>query len=381
MEEFEPFVSYLSASELTLVAMLLFILLLIRQNHRANIFLALFIFSIAMPIPVSLAFKASKPAGHTLFFFSMAITSISGSLIFLYIKSITGEFEKIRVQDLRHLLPCPVMLAGLFIYRFTIFEPEMHAGKSVFVASMAVVSLVIPTIYTIVSFIKLRKYKARIENWFSDTERMSISWLYKITLMGLLLFCAWDLGFAAAAFHLIPRHTSFPIPHLALIAAICLMTTWHVVRQPDIFTASRDMNELKNDEIETAAGEEKEKYAKQSIDLAMQKQYLDTLLAHMEEKKPYLDDGITIRSLSLELMIPIHHLSIVINNMLHRNFSTFVNEYRVKEALAMIEEAGEDANILSIAFSSGFNSKSSFNNAFKKITGKTPSEYRPGKSA
>ena len=378
MDRFEPFVSYLSASEMTLVAMLLFILFLIRQNHRANIFLALFILSIAMPIPVSLAFKASKPAGHTLFFFSMAVTSISGSLIFLYIRSITGEIEKLRGKDLLHLLPFPVMLAALLAYRFSNYEPELRAGKSAFVASMAILSLVIPTMYTVVSFIKLRHYAARIENWFSDTEKMSISWLYKITLMGLILFVVWDIGFAATAFHLIPRHSSFPIPHLVLIAAICLMTTWYVVRQPDIFTASRAMNVLESGE---SAGEEKEKYAKQSIDLAMQKQYLDTLQLHMAQKKPYLDDGITIRSLSQELEIPIHHLSIVINNMLHRNFSTFVNEYRVKEVMTMIEEAGDGANILSIAFSSGFSSKSSFNNAFKKITGKTPSEYRPGKSA
>jgi AraC-like DNA-binding protein len=97
----------------------------------------------------------------------------------------------------------------------------------------------------------------------------------------------------------------------------------------------------------------------------------------MYENKPYLNENITIKDLSCEINIPSHHLSIVINNRLGKNFYTFINDYRIKEALSILDDPeNSDASILAIAFRAGFNSKSTFNSVFKKITGKTPSEYR-----
>ena len=376
MQRFEVLINYLSVSELTMAGMVLLILFLLRQNHKANIFLSLFILSISIPLAVMLTFSASKPAGKIVFLFSVAATSISGSFIYTYIRFITGEIEAVSGKDLLHFLPFPLFLTALFLHRFSESGPHTF---SPFIAVMGTLSLVIPTCYIIFSFLKIRRYAARVENWFSDTERMSISWLHKITVLGLVMFVLWDAGVAAQIFHYFRHSPYFPLLHLTLIATICLMTTYHVIRQPDIFTASRDMKALDDDRKESGAA--KEKYAKQSIDPVMQKEYLDRLLAHMTGEKPFLDEGVTIRSLSEELGIPIHHLSIVINTMLNRNFSTFINEYRVREALSMLEKGGEDANILSIAFASGFSSKSSFNSAFKKITGKTPSEYKVPKSA
>lgn len=374
MGKFGPFISYISIAELTISGMLLFILFLVKQNHKANIFLALFILSISMPLPASLVSRESRFAGEIFFFFSVSATAVSGSLIYMYIRFITGEIETLKGKDLLHLIPFPLFLAVLFLYRFA-GPGTGEKGFSPFVSSFALLSLVIPTVYTTVSFLKIRHYAKRVENWFSDTERMSISWLRRITVPGLLLFVMWDMGFAATALHLVPRNSFIPLPHLFLIALICLITTYHVVRQPDIFSASRDMKALDSSGDEPDGS--REKYAKQSIDLDMQQNYLDSLLTHMLEKKPYLNEDITIRGLSQEVGIPIHHLSIVINNMLHKNFSAFINEYRIKEALTMLDAPdAEEVNILSVAFTSGFSSKSSFNSAFKKITGKTPSEYR-----
>ncbi|MAB33326.1 helix-turn-helix domain-containing protein, partial [Thalassospira sp.] len=70
-----------------------------------------------------------------------------------------------------------------------------------------------------------------------------------------------------------------------------------------------------------------------------------------------------------------NQLSYVLNQHLGKSFFDFVNEVRTYEASRLlIEEA--DRTILDIAISVGFNSKSTFNLAFKKIIGKTPSAYR-----
>ncbi|PXX27028.1 helix-turn-helix domain-containing protein, partial [Thalassospira sp. 11-3] len=70
-----------------------------------------------------------------------------------------------------------------------------------------------------------------------------------------------------------------------------------------------------------------------------------------------------------------NQLSYVLNQHLGKSFFDFVNEVRTNEASRLLIEE-PDRTILDIAISVGFNSKSTFNLAFKKITGKTPSVYR-----
>jgi AraC-like DNA-binding protein len=70
-------------------------------------------------------------------------------------------------------------------------------------------------------------------------------------------------------------------------------------------------------------------------------------------------------------------LSYIINARLNKNFFDFVNEFRIKEAAAMLRNPEyKDYNIMRIAFEVGFKSKSTFNKAFKKHTRFTPSAYR-----
>jgi AraC-like DNA-binding protein len=67
----------------------------------------------------------------------------------------------------------------------------------------------------------------------------------------------------------------------------------------------------------------------------------------------------------------------VINQNFNRNFYDFVNEYRVREVLRLMEDSSRvNDKMLTLAFDAGFNSKPTFNAVFKKITGRTPSDYR-----
>ena len=70
-----------------------------------------------------------------------------------------------------------------------------------------------------------------------------------------------------------------------------------------------------------------------------------------------------------------NQLSFVLNQHLCKSFFDFINEARTDEASRLLVNE-PDRTILDIATSVGFNSKSTFNLAFKKITGKTPSVYR-----
>jgi AraC-like DNA-binding protein len=97
----------------------------------------------------------------------------------------------------------------------------------------------------------------------------------------------------------------------------------------------------------------------------------------MESNKPYLEPDLSIYKVAASLDVPRHHVSQVINEQAKKSFYDFVNSYRVEEVKKMlISPAMNNRNILGIALDCGFNSKATFNAAFKKYTGMTPSAYQ-----
>ena len=97
----------------------------------------------------------------------------------------------------------------------------------------------------------------------------------------------------------------------------------------------------------------------------------------MESERPYTDGDLNLQKLAERLSIPAQHLSQTVNGRLNQSFSDFVNSYRVEEAKRRLADpSATHYYLLAIAEEVGFNSKSSFNTAFKKQTGMTPSEFR-----
>ena len=118
------------------------------------------------------------------------------------------------------------------------------------------------------------------------------------------------------------------------------------------------------------------KYEKSSLTKVKARLYLEKLEQLMQEDKPYLDPNLTLPKLAQNIGISHHHLSQIINKNLNQNFFEFLNTYRIKEAQQqMLIPANERFNIATIAMNVGFNSISSFNTAFKKQTGNTPSQF------
>ncbi len=104
---------------------------------------------------------------------------------------------------------------------------------------------------------------------------------------------------------------------------------------------------------------------------------LKKILYHIEVGKIYRDSNLSLNTMASKLLVSPRTISQVINDRLKKNFFECINHYRVKEAQQMLldPELG-DKTILDIGYDVGFNSKSAFNRAFKKVTKMTPSEYR-----
>ena len=92
--------------------------------------------------------------------------------------------------------------------------------------------------------------------------------------------------------------------------------------------------------------------------------------------KLYENPELTLADVSAQLGTHPKKVSQVINQGFHMNFNDFVNHYRAKAVIQKIEEGEHTVQtLLSIGFECGFNSKSTFNRAFKRYTSLTPKEY------
>ncbi len=138
---------------------------------------------------------------------------------------------------------------------------------------------------------------------------------------------------------------------------------------------------LKTHDLETAAmdngventSQTNDSKALRDADLALWKRKVLTCL---EKEKSYLNPELTLSELAIKLNTNTSVLSAVINSGFGKNFNDFVNEYRVEEFKR--KAAAPDSKhltLLAIAFDCGFNSKATFNRAFKKVTDLSPKAF------
>ncbi len=105
---------------------------------------------------------------------------------------------------------------------------------------------------------------------------------------------------------------------------------------------------------------------------------LERLRRLMNEERVYREEGLGIAALAGRLGLPEYRLRRLINQRLgHRNFSSFVNGYRLAETIAALSDPAQaQVPILTIALDAGFQSIGPFNRAFKAQTGMTPTDFR-----
>ncbi|MCB0385105.1 MAG: helix-turn-helix domain-containing protein, partial [Bdellovibrionales bacterium] len=119
------------------------------------------------------------------------------------------------------------------------------------------------------------------------------------------------------------------------------------------------------------------KYRFSQLDQKQLEEMVEKTLGFFETSDAYLNPNFQMNGLAKAVQIPRHQMSQVLNLGMGMSFYEILNHYRVEEVIRRfgLEEL-KDQSILDIAFSVGFNSKSTFNAAFKRQTGKTPSQYR-----
>jgi len=162
---------------------------------------------------------------------------------------------------------------------------------------------------------------------------------------------------------------SLPFLKFAILFSTATMTGLYLVtrRNPDYNRLLQSMTRKHN-------------YEKSQIKGLNVEAVKERLFELMDDEKIFADEELNLSSLADELGISPHQLSEILNSGIGKNFNTFVNEYRVKEAKQYLLEE-PDRSILSIGVAVGFNSATTFNAVFGRMTGMTPGKYRKSISA
>lgn len=124
-----------------------------------------------------------------------------------------------------------------------------------------------------------------------------------------------------------------------------------------------------------------QRYAKSGLSGPKMDQLKEHIGREMEVGEIYLRPDLTLPDLADKLGCTVNHVSQAINAGFGVSFFDYINEYRVHHAMGLLRDNGMDSHtVLAVALEVGFNSTSTFYVAFKKVTGKTPAEYRRSQS-
>lgn len=295
--------------------------------------------------------------------FPRGVHLLFGPVMLFYLKAQVNRNFKLKSGHLWHLLPWGFFfMAELVVYvqgseaieRFQGSDLYYYGGKMELAARLLSYAW-----YFYHAWQLLAKYREWLKDRFSQMEAVSLSWFRNF----LILMISWIVF--REVMNVVDAMVDLPFTqdwwwNLALAgAAVYVGISGLGQRQATDMLFDADKSESPSSEPEN----EKEAIIKK----------LDT---KMDQERFFLQPELTVRELAAQINVPSSELSAAINTQKGINFNDYINSWRIAEFKRIYPLPENQAyTILSIAYDCGFNSKATFNRAFKKETGKSPKEY------
>jgi len=371
MVDLLPTVIYSSMIGMTIPALLE---VLIRPKERQNIFFKvllllllihfageLFIYSGAYSYAPALAgaqFPFRVLLGPALYFYAHATMSPD--------KAIDKRMSALALSG--PILVLLVMLPFIFLItpaeKLALADPSTRDPElwqiALFTCLSATFLFITFTILFLVAALKLHNsHRQQLMERFSEIEQRSLDWFRPILVIwgAAWLMYAIEFSLSALGWFWFGSGILFPVfEAVALAVFIQKALSQKVLKESEkgLPRASQNRTALLS---------------------AEKMQLIASKLEHaMKEDKLFLQDNLSLNKLSESISESENHISETLSQFLHTKFFQFVNGFRVEEAKQVLQNS--DKLITTIAFDVGFNSKSTFNTAFKKIVGYSPSAYR-----
>ncbi|AXY72513.1 AraC family transcriptional regulator [Paraflavitalea soli] len=358
------------------------------KNKLANILLGLFILFNA--IDISAWFLDQYMLSHlNLLLFKSRLSWLINPLFYLYALALCYSNFRLRPVHLLHAIP--LVVANLvLIPRFYILD---EAAKIRFLETYRespdyIVGNILGHLqfvfYIVGIYRVLGKYKRIFLENYADAGSITYRWLFQlVTIVTVVHSIVWlkDLvgytgnsGFFANAQLIVGLNATLLLCWFVLKALYnpTLFRTVDPGIQPvekmilstPVSQGPVTTNTVDQPAMETPVNQEME-------------QKVGALKNFMDQQEPFLEPSLTVHALAAQMKIPARDLSILINHHLGQHFFDFINEYRIRKAMSILKDpARQGLNIQEVFYEVGFNSKSSFNTAFKKVSGMTPTQYK-----
>jgi len=291
---------------------------------------------------------------------------------YLYVKALTTPEFKVGSRHAVHLIP---FIIGIVWYcaMWVWGSPELFRlgpsyDRDQYVRLALKVFVVIP--YLILTSRQVNAFALETKEHASDLSRLRLNWLRTLLV----------IAYASLAIDALDVITGPGIPVWYLVPALGLISlaalAYMSLRVSPVFV--QEAQQQKTDSIRDVPEEQHEgdpgRGRLSDEELERQKKRLTNIV---ESKALYLNPELRLSDLALALGIRPYRVSEILNRGLQTSFYDLINSYRVAKAQELLGSPGSaHLNLLGIAMESGFRSKSVFNDVFKKVTGKTPSQFR-----
>jgi AraC-like DNA-binding protein len=331
-----------------------------------------------------------------LYFIYMPVLLCVAPAYFLYILSITHENHDVnKRQRIILFSPAIVMLIANFIVLGTIGHPSRLALVNQEVEISGLKSQAIPDLllgfwivailfvfgqltFAIMKVLKIIQHETdMMRKQPSHLAYLEWKWILGISLC-VLIFLVINV--------LIEMVLPIKLMGVAVVYNLLMLISGGIIgylgmKQDDLLNQVEKISQVQaipSTEFEVIENEEKPlEISYNFISLNEAGEIHKRLISFLELEKPYLKHDFSMQDLCSHLGVSRRKISYVLNEVMQKNFYGIVNEYRIREAEVMLTR--EEVNQLKIEVLGemvGFQSKSSFNACFKKMTGMTPSEYR-----
>jgi len=304
-----------------------------------------------------------------------------GPLLYIYIFVLTQN--RMPKKYFLHILPFVIYIISFIPLYLKSGDEKIQFAEYIFLSEKVPVKgllmqlgrVVYIAAYVIVSLILVRTHEKKIKDNFSNIEKISLSQakriLYLFLVVLVVALISFFLGYRFSySFSVSNNIIGFFVGILIYALAYSTWKTNSIVTKEMVDEKLLKAKEVQND----AKSKGRTIFILSDDKLNKFKTRLEKAI---KEEKLFTENELSLAELSKKIDIQPYQLSELISRVYGESFFDFINRYRIEEIKLRLQDSNSDSfSLLGIAMDCGFNSKSSFNTAFKKFTGQTPSEYR-----
>jgi AraC-like DNA-binding protein len=360
-----------------------------RTGDISRRFLAIFLFIGALFLAT---FNPEQLRFNTMFiYFRAVLLLLFIPSFYIYIKSVFMLSKPPFPQSLKHYLPAAFVGLSFLIFiggawysseSFTWYlfpESDIREPDSIvrwsnfFIIATVIVQLFI---YSLTVYQTFPAYLGRLREYYSDITPFKPGWMLWVLAGFVVFYVLADVAILLSVIGYDYYHAVFVL----FMVALLFSTAYYGIAVAPLISRN-GADELVYTMLSHKVLADKSATTAEISDAIREhpKKDLSELAAklreHISNERPYLNPTITLSDLAQQLGTNTNYLSRVINDIYATNFNTFINRLRIQEVIKLNKEKKENLSIWGLGQQAGFFSKSSFINAFKKETGKSPNEY------